>query len=186
MTTVAVKFDKKGVATIAADSRVTVESESGGIRMFQCEKLYRKHVTVNGAEQDVIIGVAGEGFPALVFVDWYGSGSPPPDNLLLGEADFTAIVLSKDGLFEYDKWCRGEKVLNKEYAIGSGAKAAMGALYAGKSAAKAVEIACRIDPMSGLPVTTMQLPKATRKKTPRMSKADKMALDVALGIRGGA
>ena len=141
---------------LAADSQTTVESEAGGARRFRCEKLYRK-TTKEGAE--AIIATAGESAPALVFLDWYGTGKRPPPRLLEGNADFTCLVLRRDGLWEYDAWCRGDKVLEPFYAIGSGAKAALGAMHMGASAEEAVRVACLIDPYSAPPIVTMSLSK---------------------------
>ena len=153
MTTIAVR---NGI--MAADSQVTCETEAGGSRYFRCTKMYPKVVRLNDApDENVIIGVSGDGFAALVFVDWYGSGKDKPNELIEGEADFSAIVLTSIGLFEYDRWCRGEKVLEEFYAIGSGTKAALGAMHAGCSAKRAVEIACRVDSYSRLPVTALKL-----------------------------
>lgn len=139
---------------MASDSRSTAESEAGGSRVFKCVKMYEKIVPGEGR---VVIGTAGEGYPALLFVDWYGTGKEPPGTLIDGDADFTCIVLSKRGLWEYDKWCRGEKVIGKFYAIGSGAKAALGALHMGANAAQSVRVACKIDPYSAGPIRTMRL-----------------------------
>ncbi len=145
---------------IAADSRTTLETEGGGARMFLCDKLFRKQVVLRGKKtEEVIIATAGESTPGMMFVDWFGSNKPPPENFIEGGADFTCLVLQQDGLWEYDAWCRGIKILDKFYAVGSGAKAALGALHMGASARKAVEIACRIDFYSGLPVTAMRLHK---------------------------
>ena len=137
---------------MAADSRVTITTEAGGARVGRCEKLYR----VKGC----IIGTAGESAPGLVFIDWYKAGrknDKVPEALILGSADFTALVLTPHGLFEYDRWCRGEKILNKFYAIGSGAKAALGAMHMGANAIRAVRIACEIDPYSSPPIVSMVL-----------------------------
>jgi hypothetical protein len=134
---------------MVADSRMTMESEAGGARVFRCEKLYRK--------AGAIIGLAGDSGPGLVFLDWYGTGRAKPTSLIDGDADFTALVLTKKGLFEYDKWCRGEKVIGRFYAIGSGAKAALGALHMGATARRAVEIACRVDPYSAPPLVSIRL-----------------------------
>lgn len=155
---------------LAADSRSTTDSESGGARVFRCEKLYRKRVKTaetGGIEDDIIFATAGETFSGLIFVDWYGSGKDVPELLVHGGADFSVLVLSRKGLFEFDKWCRGEKVLNTFYAIGCGAKAAMGAMHMGASAEKAVRIACLIDPFSAPPVVTMRLPPRAKKVSPR-------------------
>lgn len=158
MTTIAIK---KGM--IASDAQTTTHTEEGGSRLFKCVKLYRKFV---GTDKEAILGTSGESFSSLVFVDWYGTDAPRPEVLLTGEADFTVIALTHAGLFEYDKWCRGEEIIEPMYAIGSGAKAALGAMHAGCSAKRAVEIACLIDPFSRPPVTVMKLarPKATKAK----------------------
>lgn len=167
MTTIAYR---NGV--IAADSRTTLETEGGGARMFLCEKLFRKTVTLNGEQQEVIIATAGESSPGMVFVDWYGSGKDAPvDTFLTGEADFTCLVLQRDGLWEFDAYCHGIKILDEFYSVGSGAKAALAAMHMGASAAKAVEIACRIDHYSGPPVTTMRLSNGKPKvRLPKVRK----------------
>jgi hypothetical protein len=173
MTVIAVK---DGV--MATDSRYTSETESGGIRMGTCTKLYAKRAMFNGVEQDVVIGVAGEGFPALVFVDWFGTGQPPPDNLIHGEADFTALVMAKDGVWEFDKWCRGEKSLDPFQAAGCGSKGALTAMHMGASATKAVEVTCRVDPFCGPPIHSLRLP-GSKKRSPRATKPAKPAVPAA-------
>ncbi len=153
MTTIVVR---DGV--MAADSRVTVETDAGGSRVFRCEKLYR----VSGG----IVGLAGGAFDGLVFLDWLKDpkDSKPPDRLIAGDADFTAIYLTNTGLYEYDRWCRPEKVLEKFYAVGSGAKAALGALHMGASAVEAVKVACKVDPYSATPIKFLTLqPRGKRK-----------------------
>lgn len=138
---------------MAADSRVTTESEAGGHMVHQCVKLFRK----NGA----IIGLQGESSPGMFFLQWFGSKNPAPQALIESEADFCALVLTKKGLFEYDKWCNAEPVLLTKgrpfHAIGSGAKAAMGAMYMGAAARRAVAVACSIDPYTAPPVVWMSL-----------------------------
>lgn len=146
MTTIAFK---DGI--LAADSRSTSNYYD---RVHRCQKLFRK-TTKDGAE--VIIATAGENAPGLVFVEWYGSGKKPPLKLLDGDADFCCLVLTKKGLFEFDKWCHGEEVMDPFYAVGCGATAALGAMHAGATAEQAVEIACRIDPFTGPPVVTEAL-----------------------------
>lgn len=146
---------------MAADSRATVDTEAGGARMVMCDKLFRVG--------DAIIGTAGDGFASLLFVDWYRFTMLEPDKdradelasrLLEGEADIDMLVLRKDGLFEFDKWCRAERIKMPFYAVGSGAKAALGALHMGADARQAVAVACKIDPYSAPPIVTMSLRKA--------------------------
>ena len=146
--------------------------------MFLCKKLFRKVVTIDGEQQEVILATAGESSSGMHFVDWYGSGKEAPIELFTyAEADFTILVLRKDGLWEYDAWCRGMKVEDKFYAVGSGAKAALGAMHMGADAHKAALIACKVDPYCALPVLTMSLhaapAKRSRKKAPIDSQPEK-------------
>lgn len=164
MTTIAYR---NGV--LAADSRTTLETEGGGARMFLCEKLFRKTVPIHG---ECIIATAGESTPGMVFVDWYGKGEPPVDNFIIGEADFTCLVLQKDGLWEFDGWCRGIKIIDEFYAIGSGAKAALGAMHMGASSFKAVEVACKVEHYSGLPIVQMKLKGEPKIKKAKLTKPE--------------
>lgn len=161
MTTIAVRH-----GIIAADSRVTVDTEAGGTRVFRCQKLYE--VRQHGRKR-AIVALAGGAFDGIEFLEWIkGPGREPPQRLIDGNAEFTALVMNHDGLFEYDRWCRPERVIEPFYAVGSGAKAALGALHAGKSALDAVRIACKIDPFSGPPFVTMTLARTVQ---PRPSAA---------------
>ena len=115
---------------MAADSRSTYEGEASGTRVARCEKLYRKYIGSGRKRHEIIVGLSGESSPALVFLDWYdGTAKTIPDALKDMDADFTALVYSKHGLFEFDAYCRGERVLEKFWAIGSGSKAALGAMH---------------------------------------------------------
>jgi hypothetical protein len=139
MTTIACR---NGV--MAADSRMTING-----RMSTCVKIFKR-------DGDVL-GLAGDDAPALLFLDWYGSGKPRPSILVDGNADFYVLVLDKQKrMWLYDKWCRGEHITARYYAIGTGADAAMAAMRAGASAKRAVAIACTIDINSGLPVKCMR------------------------------
>ena len=142
---------------MAADSRATIETEAGGARMFRCEKLYRKMVKVGKRTEEHILGVAGETSPALLYLDWYGTGKPVPEVFADMVSDFSVLILNKHGLFDVDAYCRPERVLEKFWAIGSGAKAALGAMHAGALARKACLIACKIDPYSAPPIVSMSL-----------------------------
>lgn len=167
MTTIAYR---NGV--IAADSRVTVSSDAGGDRNFHTKKLFRTYVDIKGTQSEVILATAGESAPGSLFVEQWSTGKSLTeirDLFTYSEADFTILVVTENGLFEVDKWCILEPVYEEFYAIGSGSKLAMGAMEAGVSAQKAVEIACRRDPYTALPVVTMRLKsngKQTRKDLP--------------------
>lgn len=144
MTTIAVRG-----GIMAADSRVTIHTEEGGARVTQCIKIFRR--------KEALIGLAGESEPGLVFLDWYGSKKAPPSVLIDAEADFTALVLTAQGVFEYGKYCMPEKVLGRYWAVGSGSKAALGAMAMGANAERAVEVACEIDPYTAAPIRVLKL-----------------------------
>lgn len=147
---------------LAADSRLVVETEAGGARMFPCDKLFRKTIKEGRKKVQVIIATSGEGPAGMVFVDWYGSGLPPPQQLIDGDADFENMILRPEGLFVADKYCRLELVKYRSkafqfHAIGSGTKAALGAMEMGANAKRAAEVTCNIDPNCGPPIVTMRL-----------------------------
>lgn len=65
--------------------------------------------------------------------------------------DFAALALTKDGLFLYDSELHPMR-LAASMAIGSGAKAARGAMAMGADPVQAVKVACEIDAGSSPPV----------------------------------
>lgn len=145
MTTVAFR---DGV--LATDSRGN-HSDAG---IVKAKKLFRKTI----GRREHIIGVAGDLFSAMVFIDWYGTKERPPEALahLFDEGeDFEALIWTGKKLFEANRLCRLVEIEDKYYAIGSGAPYALAAMDCGKSAAEAIRIACRRDNNSGLPVVAM-------------------------------
>lgn len=142
MTTVAIR---QGV--MAADSCETYESDGGGHYVGQCRKLFRKG--------DAILATFGESTAGMVFVDWYGTNKKAPrDTFLNADSEFGVVVLTPDGVFLYDKWCRAERLEGEFFAFGTGAKVALGAMHAGASAAEAVRIAALVDLYTRGPVIT--------------------------------
>lgn len=155
---------------LAADSRLTVDNGSGA-RVHFCRKLFRKRITEGKKTFDVVIATAGEASSGMVFHDWYGSGKPIPDVFLHLGGDFTCLVLRPDGLFEYDVYCRAEKIEEDIYAVGSGAMAALAAMHCGKSALEAVRIAARIDLYTGGRIVSESLVAPTRGSRPTRRSA---------------
>ncbi len=163
MTTIAFK---DGV--IAADSRVTYETEGGGSTKHICTKLFRRTIKTGKKKPvDVIIATAGQSSPGMVFVDWFsqsGGIGPTPEVFIGNDADFACLILTPHGLFEADRFCRPELILDSFYAVGSGRKEALAIMHYGGSARDAVRIAAKIDPYTGGRITTMTL---TSKELPR-------------------
>lgn len=168
---------------LAADSCVTYSTEEGGSRRANCIKLFRKYVgltTPGGIEiQDCLIAVAGESGPGMLFVD--AIFSPKHDVDATRElftnagADFTALVLTRNGLFEYDGWYRGELVLEPFWSVGSGCKVALGAMEHGASAREAVQAATIWDANTRGPIVSAQL-------LPKDTDYGKLSEDVAKGL----
>ena len=158
MTTIAYK---DGV--IAADSRETHETEAGGSTKHVCAKLFRKTVGEGRKAYEVILATAGESSPGMIFVDWYGTGKEVPRMLLDRDPDFTCLILTPQGLFEADEYCRPVERSETAYAIGSGRKEALAAMSCGKSAVEAVRIAAIHDPYTGGRVHSMRLNEAKKR-----------------------
>lgn len=150
---------------MAADSGATIDSESGGSRKTHCRKLYRKWVGLqDGTIEDCLIGLAGDSTAGLILLDALFSAAP--DEIaearnLLQSSDAHGLLLTRNGLFEIDGWFRPDPVVDLFWAIGSGAKAALGAMYAGMNAVRAVEIAKLIDPYTFGPIVSASLLSAS-------------------------
>lgn len=160
---------------VAADSQETWQSEAGGASKHRCVKLYRKTVPTPDGKgvEDVIIATAGATYSGMVFVDWFGSNTEPPETLTQGvglDEDFDCLIITPRGVFVANRMCRPIKLEDEFISVGSGRKAAIAAMMCGKSAVEAVEIACRVDPYTSGPVVSMSLdvqPKKRRRKLPQ-------------------
>lgn len=163
MTTIVVRHGR-----MAADSRLTVSSDAGGDRIFSVKKIFRLN---NGC----LVGASGENGPGLIFVKWAhsnllengmpsASADPRPAEIETNteDDDLFILVLSPNGeLVQYDSYWTPEPIDLEAnygfYAIGSGAKAAMGAMHVdGELTAKqAVIIASLVDPWTAGPFVSM-------------------------------
>lgn len=132
---------------LVSDSKIIMYKKDKDDTFYEGPKLFRKG--------DAIIGTAGSHILGEVFIKWYGTKKKKPN--FGPKADFEALVVTKDGLYHYDEDLSGGKVNREWFAIGSGSFAALGALYAGKTPEEAVEIACQVDPYSGLPLQILKL-----------------------------
>lgn len=144
MTTVA--WDGK---TLAGDRRIT----SAGMAVTEMTKVHKRG---DGA----LIGVAGEMCTSSEFIRWWMANDPEVEMPSLKakvspEECSAAIIIEADGAvkaFDRDGW---HLVESKKYAIGSGGHLAQMAMRCGKSAARAVELACEFDIFSGGSVDTV-------------------------------
>lgn len=133
---------------MVSDSKVVMTNTSGDTSILICAKITIK--------AKAIIGTCGEAHLGDEFIKWYGTKRKKP-SVFGKNADFEALVLTDKGLFHYDEYLSGGKLNNPWFAIGSGSFAALGALHAGTTLEEAVEIACKVDNGSGLPIQVVKL-----------------------------
>lgn len=145
------------MTTIAAN-RTMMAADSFVTDGNRTVKMLKKH--------GIIVGYAGDFFYANALAAWVLGGRegplpPAPDEKWSDEADkpgdTALLILRKTGLSLMDG--RGTEVaLDGDYAaIGTGAEIALGALWAGKTPAEAVEAAATHDSNTKLPVHTLHL-----------------------------
>lgn len=148
MTTIAADLD---TGMMVSDSKVTLEHK--GID-YPAVKIIKK----GGA----LIGAAGHAGDCTRFMKWAAGkfqDKEPKWAEKEGEEDSViGIVLKDDGIYI---WSQGdpepEKVEASMYAVGSGGKPARAAMLMGAGPVQAVEIACKVDPYSALPVQILEL-----------------------------
>jgi hypothetical protein len=116
-----------------------------GIAWAKGQSLHRRN--------DVVYGAVGATPDILQFIDWHSAGcdrSQPPEFLNTDDegAGFSCLVAASNPLTLelWDPSLVGIIVHPEFYAIGSGAKVAVGALHCGVSAADAVKAALIYDP----------------------------------------
>lgn len=127
---------------MVADSRVT-----GGVH-FKSKKIFQ----IDGK----LIGIAGTMTHALKFVEWVTHGTPMNFVYDKEACSFDALVMDGGFLIHYDNELAPIVVDEPYYAIGSGAEYALGAMDAGASPQRAVELAILRDECSGPPVVTVK------------------------------
>lgn len=90
-----------------------------------------------------VIGFAGEYCDGLKFVEWYKDR-----RRTLELTETCALVLTPRGLFLYED-ATPQKIESPYYAIGSGKREAMAAMYLGYSPAEAIEVSKVFDVNTG-------------------------------------
>jgi ATP-dependent protease HslVU (ClpYQ) peptidase subunit len=137
------------MTTIACDkTSMACDSltDHGNIRLLTDSKIVRV--------RNELIGMAGLKEGSLLFVEWYKGDRKQRPQIKI---DFSVIVLNEKGIFLYQEYFVCIKVRHDFYALGSGAEAALGAMHAGASPKEAVEIACKVNMNTGLPVRVYNL-----------------------------
>ena len=115
---------------------------TSGATNFPCFKIYR----YKGA----LIGAAGSVKSIEKFLRWY-KGNRKKSIELDSDDDFSIVIVNKKGIWDYSG-SMPDKVLREYHGVGCGWPMAHAALVAGTSPRRAVEIACEISHLCGLPV----------------------------------
>ena len=103
-------------------------------------------------EIEYIAGFSGTEQTGLIMLSWFENGArkedfPETQRDKNTEGNYWSefIAVNKDGLKYYTLWHVPLHISEKLFAIGTGDELALGAMAAGASAIKAVEIACEWD-----------------------------------------
>lgn len=106
-----------------------------------------------------LIAFTGDADPAMQMLAWFKAGADPakyPEDMKKDET--TAYVIEAGGqILKYTKSAYPEKWEDRFFAAGSGRDYAMAAMYLGKSAREAVEVACHFENSCGNGVDTLTL-----------------------------
>lgn len=140
------------MTTVATDGRTMAADRmvcgGGGIKHGQTTKIFH-------ADNGDVVGAAGDSFRIAAFVRWYNGDRVDPFEA--NPEDFEALVLKSDGTTLCFNFA-GDFIVESgpHAAIGSGSGVALGALDAGASPVKAIEIASRRDIYTGGGVDELQ------------------------------
>ena len=145
--------DCRGMTTIAyrdgmlaADTVVT----ENGYRVGSVQKI--------GQIGEVLFGVCGVMAHMVEFRDWIRRGlvgTPPSVMAVADDGGSTAMIVYRDHILCWDR-DRWDMMRAPFYAMGTGAKAALGAMAAGATAEEAVAAAILCDTASGGPITILR------------------------------
>ena len=130
---------------MAADSQSTASATKSRTPRSKVQRINGHLVAAVGRTDEI---------PA--FLEWYEKGCPEDDEPEVGES-FEALALTPEGLFQYYNRLDPVEVVEDFWAIGQGSDIALGAMAAGASPERAVEIACELNIYTGPPVVVERL-----------------------------
>ena len=139
---------------LVADSQITLSGAGCGEYKLNGRKLFRIHSRVPGFSGEAIFGYAGA-CPVGAMLRRYAMTGVEPDFPAEGNAD--AILLLPCGLVWFDRALEVDELTDPYGAWGSGAKAALGAMFVGATARQAVQAAIACDPNCGGPIVEERL-----------------------------
>lgn len=130
--------------TMAADSRV------GRNDMI----VSNRHMKIARLQDGTLLGLSGRASTLSALVAYFDGSMPFPKD----QGEWAALYLTSEGIRLYSSDAGQAWVwVDPPHAIGSGCELALGAMLAGCSPVKAVEIAAIRDPFTGGPVEVMKV-----------------------------
>lgn len=142
------------MTTIAWDGKVLASDRRRTLfnTKMPATKIFR--AMVQG--RDHLIGCAGESCEAIAFREWVVRDQMDPEKKPRMD-DVHILLVGDNGVIRVsDHRLQWIPIPLKAWAIGSGADFAMGAMYAGKDAKRAIEIASELDRSTGLGIDTLR------------------------------
>lgn len=134
--------------TLAADKRAVL-----GSMILTTTKIFR----VNKA----LVGYAGDACFGEEMVAWYGRGAKPEDfpTNQRDKDDWSGLMVFKKGdrIARYERSPYPVRFDSEKIAVGCGRDFAMAAMYLGKTAREAVEVAIALDNCCGNGIDTLSL-----------------------------
>jgi ATP-dependent protease HslVU (ClpYQ) peptidase subunit len=131
--------------TLAADRRATL----GSVRMTVCK--------IGRGRDGNLVGVSGTAALIEAVLHWLCEGGERPEGQD-DKGDFCAVleVTAEGEVYRHERLGRF-RVLDRFFAVGSGADFAMAAMHCGRTAAEAVAVAAHFDTMTGDGVDSLDL-----------------------------
>lgn len=117
-----------------------------------------------------LFGMCGEAHRCHVLLEWLKTPQRNRPQLYKAFADedgryaIELMEISPGGIFLWNGWGVPLPILDKHWAIGSGAMAAMAAMKAGHDPEEAVRIAAQLDEATGPPIQVEYLKQPKRKR----------------------
>lgn len=141
--------------TLAADSAETSDDNT----LSTCRKIYK---VPKG-----FVGTSGDSGACIQFVDWVRRGRPAEFPDIIGDGEFSCLLVTADEVMLYENNFVGEAVEEDTLFIATGCGAALAcmAMACGKTAVQAVEMTCERHAFCGGPVVSVKRPRKRGKSS---------------------
>jgi len=129
---------------LASDSR---SCSAGTIDAGICKKIFK--------DKTATYAVAGDYAQSLAIIKWMTAGRDPDSEPVFLEPEYEILMVRQGTGYVFSGETHGCEH-QPPVALGSGRELALGAMGNGATPKEAVEVACSMDPNSGLPVKVVK------------------------------